>query len=43
LDMDTAKIPIVDFVCDRCNLPMENQQHPSKADLVCVNCNLTYP
>ena len=43
LDMDTAKIPIVDFVCDICNLPMETQQHPSKVDLVCINCNQTYP
>ena len=43
LDMDTAKIPIVDFVCDICNLPMEAQHHPSKVDLVCINCNQTYP
>ena len=43
LDMDTSKIPIVDFVCDICNLPMEAQQHPSKVDLVCINCNQTYP
>lgn len=43
LDMDSAKIPIVDFVCDVCNLPMENQQLPSKVDLVCTNCNQTYP
>ena len=28
LDMDTAKIPIVEFVCDKCNLPMENRQFP---------------
>ena len=43
LDMNTAKIPIVDFVCDICNLPMEYQHHPSKVDLVCINCNKTYP
>lgn len=43
LDMDSAKIPIVDFICDICNLPMENQQRPSKVDLVCTNCNQTYP
>jgi hypothetical protein len=43
LDMDTTKIPIVDFICDICNLPMENQQHPSKVDLVYINCNQTYP
>jgi hypothetical protein len=43
LDMDTAKIPIVEFVCDKCNLPMENRQYPSKVDLFCINCNLPYP
>ena len=43
LDMDTAKIPIVEFVCDKCNLTMENRQYPSKVDLFCINCNLTYP
>jgi hypothetical protein len=25
LDMDTAKISIVEFVCDKCNLPRENR------------------
>jgi hypothetical protein len=25
LDMDTAKISIVEFVCDKCNLPMEDR------------------
>jgi hypothetical protein len=25
LDMDTAKIPIVEFVCDKYNLTMENR------------------
>ncbi len=43
LDMDTAKIPIVEFVCDICNLPMDNRQQPSKVDLICINCNLPYP
>ena len=43
LDMDTAKIPIVEFVCDKCNLTMENRQFPSKVDLFCINCNLPYP
>ncbi|MBA2268473.1 MAG: hypothetical protein M3Q77_09310 [Thermoproteota archaeon] len=43
LDMDTAKIPIVEFVCDKCNLTMENRQFPSKGDLFCINCNLPYP
>ena len=39
LDMDTAKIPIVEFVCDKCNLPTEHRQFPSKVDLFCINCN----
>jgi len=43
LDMDTAKIPIVEFVCDKCNLSMENRQFPSKVDLFCINCNQPYP
>ena len=37
LDMDTAKIPIVEFVCDKCNLTIENRQFPSEVDLFCVN------
>ena len=37
LDMDTAKIPIVEFVCDKYNLTMENRQFPSKVDLFCLN------
>ncbi len=43
LDMDTAKIPIVEFVCDKCNLPMENRQFLSKVDLFCIDCNQPYP
>ncbi len=43
LDIDTAKIPIVEFVCDKCNLPMKNRQYRSKVDLYCINCNLPYP
>ena len=43
LDMDTAKIPIVEFVCDKCKSPLENQHYPSKSDLFCINCNLSYP
>ena len=43
LDIDTAKIPIVEFVCDKCNLTMENGQYPSKVDLFCIKCNLSCP
>ena len=43
LDMDTTIIPIVEFVCDKCNLSMKNQQFPSKVHLFCINCNLSYP
>ena len=32
LDMDIAKIPIVEFVCDKCNQPIENRQQPFKVD-----------
>ena len=43
LDMDTAKFSIVEFVCDKCNLPTEHRQFPSKVDLFCINCNHQYP
>ncbi len=41
LDMDIAKILIVEFVCDKCNLPMENRQFPSKVDPFCITV-ITY-
>ncbi len=41
--MDTAKIPIVYLVCDKCNLSIENRQFPSKVDPFCINCNLPHP
>lgn len=34
LEMDTSKIPIVEFVCDNCRMPLESRHIPSKVDLL---------
>jgi hypothetical protein len=35
--------PIVEFICNECNQPITNRQAPTKVDLFCYRCNISYP
>jgi hypothetical protein len=43
LDRNPSNIPIVDFICSECNQPLKNSQAPSKVNLFCLRCNISYP